>query len=161
MKKLILVRHGKSSWQHNVADENRPLKKRGNTDARLVADAFLTKNITLDAIYSSTANRAFSTCEIFMKILGVKTAEVTVLDKLYDFEGSEVIDFIKSLDDRYDTVMIFGHNNAFTSICNIFGDVFIDNLPTSGLVAMDFEVNSWGDIKNGKTSLTMFPRDFK
>jgi phosphohistidine phosphatase len=161
MKKIILVRHGKSSWEHDVTDKERPLKKRGITDAHLVSEAFLTKKVSLDAIYSSAANRAFSTCEIFVKVFNREVASVTVLDKLYDFEGQIVIDFIKSLDDRYNNVMIFGHNNAFTSICNIFGDVYIDNLPTSGLVAIDFDVNSWVDIKKGKTSLTIFPRDFK
>ncbi|TXD84738.1 histidine phosphatase family protein [Subsaximicrobium wynnwilliamsii] len=161
MKKIILVRHGKSSWEHDVTDKERPLKKRGITDAHLVSEAFLTKKVSLDAIYSSAANRAFSTCEIFVKVFNREVASVTVLDKLYDFEGQIVIDFMKSLDDRYNNVMIFGHNNAFTSICNIFGDVYIDNLPTSGLVAIDFDVNSWVDIKKGKTSLTIFPRDFK
>lgn len=161
MKRIILMRHGKSSWEHDVSDKNRPLKKRGIADAHLVSEAFITKGIPLDAIYSSPANRAFSTCEIFVKIFNFKSKNVTVVERLYDFEGEKVIDFMKSLDDHYNNVMIFGHNHAFTSICNIFGDTYIDNVPTSGLVAIDFDVNSWIDIEKGKTSLTIFPRDFK
>ena len=53
-------------------------------------------------------------------------------------EGDNVINFITNIDDSYEKVMIFGHNHAFTSICNIFGDQYIDNLPTSGLVVIKF-----------------------
>ncbi|PAM96716.1 histidine phosphatase family protein, partial [Flavobacterium sp. IR1] len=28
MKRLILVRHGKSSWENDLPDDERPLKKR-------------------------------------------------------------------------------------------------------------------------------------
>ena len=38
---------------------------------------------------------------------------------------------------------------------------FIDNLPTSGLVVINFDVQSWTDITRGKTELTIFPRDLK
>ena len=68
---------------------------------------------------------------------------------------------MKKVSDDYKNVMIFGHNHAFTSICNIFGDKFIDNLPTSGLVVIDFNVDSWSDIKHGTTRFTIFPRDLK
>jgi len=160
-KKIILVRHGKSSWEYDVSDPKRPLKNRGITDAHLVSKAFMAQGVSLDALYSSPANRAFSTCEIFVKNLKLKLKDVTVLDELYDFDGNTVIKVIRSLNDSYNNVMIFGHNNAFTSICNIFGDTFIDNLPTSGLVAIDFDANSWRDIDKGTTSLTIFPRDLK
>ncbi len=80
---------------------------------------------------------------------------------MYDFSGQSVIDFITKIDNSYEKVMIFGHNHAFTSICNIFGDKFIDNLPTSGLVHINFEVTSWQSIKKGTTKLTIFPRDLK
>jgi phosphohistidine phosphatase len=80
---------------------------------------------------------------------------------LYDFGGEYVINFIKNLDENYQNVMIFGHNHAFTSICNIFGDMFVDNLPTSGLMVIDFSIDSWKDVNKGKTRFTIFPRDLK
>lgn len=36
MKKLIIVRHAKSSWEHNLPDHERPLNQRGFNDADLV-----------------------------------------------------------------------------------------------------------------------------
>ena len=57
--------------------------------------------------------------------------------------------------------MIFGHNHAFTSISNIFGSIFIDNLPTSGLVKINFDTNNWADIKQGQTELILIPKELK
>jgi phosphohistidine phosphatase len=161
MKKIILVRHGKSSWEHDVNDKERPLKQRGINDARLVVESFQNHHIKLDKIFSSPAKRASSTCNIFMNYLQIPPEKLNIEEELYDFSGQNVINFIKKLDDSYNTIMIFGHNNAFTSIANIFGDKFIDNLPTSGLVFISFEVNTWRAIVEGKTELTIFPRDLK
>ena len=141
MKTLILVRHGKSSWNYDVGDRQRPLKTRGLNDARLVARYFLRYQEMPDKIFSSPAKRAYETCKIFLKASEKSENSVTVIDDLYDFNGNNVVRFLKNLDNSINSVMIFGHNHAFTSICNIFGDIFIDNLPTSGLVTIDFDVD--------------------
>jgi phosphohistidine phosphatase len=160
MKKIILMRHGKSSWEYDVSDIERPLKPRGIKDSKLVAEAFELKKLENLSIYSSPANRAYSTCKIFANIINYPLNEVEIIEDLYDFGGSSVINFVKSLSDSKKNVMIFGHNHAFTSISNIFGDKFIDNLPTAGLVVLNFDISSWKDLKKGKTELMLFPRDF-
>ena len=63
--------------------------------------------------------------------------------------------------DDVQTLMIFGHNHAFTSLANLLGDKYIDNVPTSGLVQIKFETDRWSDISDGKTELVLFPRDLK
>ena len=161
MRQLVLIRHAKSSWEHDVNDAERPLKNRGFKDAELVSKSFKNNAFTPEIIFSSPANRALSTCKIFIKTLDFDDSILQIKDELYDFSGQSVIDFITKIDNSYEKVMIFGHNHAFTSICNIFGDKFIDNLPTSGLVHINFEVTSWQSIKKGTTKLTIFPRDLK
>jgi phosphohistidine phosphatase len=161
MRELVLIRHAKSSWEYDVTDAERPLKKRGLRDTALVSKSFKKTSFCPEIIFSSPANRALSTCKIFIKNLDLDEKQIKVEEELYDFGGQNVINFIKNIDDRYKKVMIFGHNHAFTSICNIFGDQFIDNLPTSGLVLINFDVTSWQNIDKGITKLTIFPRDLK
>ncbi len=161
MKKLVLIRHGKSSWKYNVKDHERPLKQRGEEDSKLVSEAFLEHQILPNKIFSSSAKRALNTCKIFAKSLQIPENEIEIVDDLYDFGGQNVINFIKSIDDKYKSIMIFGHNHAFTSISNIFGDKFIDNLPTSGLVVINFKVDLWQDINQGKTQMIIFPKELK
>ncbi|WP_418637418.1 SixA phosphatase family protein [Winogradskyella sp.] len=161
MKEIILIRHGKSSWEHDVTDRERPLKTRGINDIKLVANHFFNNNSVPEIIFSSPARRALSTCEIFMNTLNIAKEEVVVVEELYDFDGRNVIDFIKNLSNEYNEVMIFGHNHAFTSISNIFGDTFIDNLPTSGLVKLKFDINDWNDLKKGITEFIIIPKELK
>lgn len=156
------MRHGKSSWKYDVSDIDRPLKSKGKLDAKRIAGAFKTFDMDNDfTIYSSPAKRAYTTCEIFTESLHFPLNEVTIVEHLYDFGGSAVVNFVKSLSDAKKNVMIFGHNHAFTSISNIFGDKFIDNLPTAGLVVLKFDILSWKALKKGKTELLLFPRDLK
>ena len=161
MKEIILIRHGKSSWEHDVTDRERPLKTRGINDIKLVANHFFNNNSVPEIIFSSPARRALSTCEIFMNTLNIAKEQVVVVEELYDFDGRNVIDFIKNLSNEYNEVMIFGHNHAFTSISNIFGDTFIDNLPTSGLVKLKFDINDWNDLKKGITEFIIIPKELK
>ncbi|MBT8377355.1 MAG: histidine phosphatase family protein, partial [Bacteroidia bacterium] len=149
------------SWEFDVSDKERPLKTRGYKDAELVSSAFKSKEIDIDNAYTSPAKRAFETSKIFMQLLSKENKSAIIKNDLYDFGGNSVEMFIKSLPDDENNVMIFGHNHALTSISNIFGSTYIDNVPTSGLVAIKFETNSWNSIKKGTTELTIFPRDLK
>ena len=161
MKSVILVRHGKSSWEFDVVDRDRPLKSRGINDANLVAQEFLNRVDLPEKIFSSPANRALSTCKIFAKHLKISEDSIHVDEELYDFLGENVTRFIKNLSNDYDTVMIFGHNHAFTSISNIFGDKYIDNLPTSGLVKLNFNIENWKDLTQGTTEYIIIPKEIR
>ena len=159
MKTIILVRHGKSSWNENVTDRERPLKIRGINDAKLVAKQFFNRSNLPKHIFSSPAKRALSTCEIFTNTINIPKKSITIVEELYDFGGQNVINFIKNLPNELDEVMIFGHNHAFTSISNIFGNTFIDNLPTSGLVKLNFDIDDWKDLKKGTTEFIIIPKE--
>ena len=160
-KRIILVRHGKSAWENAVSDRDRPLKNKGISDATLISTEFEKKVYRIDKIYSSPANRALSTCKIFANHLNWKQHTINIEETLYDFSGENVMHFIKALDNELNTVIIFGHNHAFTSVANLCGDRFIDNVPTSGLVVLKFNIDDWQHAKFGHTELIMFPRDFK
>ncbi len=161
MKILYMVRHAKSSWKHNVNDHKRPLKGRGKRDASLVSN-YIKNNITPpQRIITSDANRAHSTALYFKEALGVSDKKFIKNHDLYDFGGQNVMVTIKSLKNKWHTVMIVGHNHAFTSIVNMLGNKYIENFPTCGFVMLQFDVDSWSDIKTGKTIKTIFPRDLQ
>ncbi|NNE03914.1 MAG: histidine phosphatase family protein [Eudoraea sp.] len=161
MKQLILVRHGKSSWEYEVGDKDRPLKQRGIKDAKLVAESFKQHNISIEAIYSSPANRALHTCTIFLRELKLPEDNFNLATELYDFSGEQVMQFILGLPNHLNTVMIFGHNYAFTELANSLGDTAIENVPTTGLVHLKFTSNTWQSIDNGATVQTIFPKALK
>lgn len=160
-KTLIFIRHAKSSWKNNLSDIDRPLKERGKRDADIISKRFNENKYSIDAVYSSPANRAFSTCKIFQENLNWSDTNINVINDLYDFGGESVLKFINSLDNVLNTVVIFGHNYALTSLINMLGDKYLDNLPTSGLAVIKFNIEAWKYAKYGQTELFMFPRDYR
>lgn len=159
MKTLIFIRHSKSSWEQDVDDLKRPLNERGFSDAPLVAKEFKTHEFQPDAIFSSPAKRALTTCKLFMDTLNLSDELLHIEKDLYDFGGGQVRRFINTINDDLNKVMIFGHNHAFTTLVNNLGNVHIDNLPTTGMVRIDFEADSWHDVEQGETKLVIKPKD--
>ena len=161
MKTLYMVRHAKSSWKHDVDDHKRPLKKRGERDGKLVSEKVKAEIDPPQKMISSDATRAFSTAQFFKEALNISDANFEINHDLYDFSGQNVMRIIKSLTDDLDSVMIVGHNHAFTSVANMLGNRYIDNVPTCGFVMLQFNEKKWSNITTGKTVKTIFPRDLK
>ena len=161
MKKITIIRHAKSSWEHQVTDFERPLKKRGLDDSFLISTYLKDKVIKPDLILSSDAIRAKSTAEIFIKTLNFQRIDFQTINKLYDFSGSDLLKVINNCEDTIDHLMIFGHNFAITSFVNTYGSVVYNNVPTCGLVSIDFNIDKWQNLATGKTMLKIFPKDLK
>ena len=161
MKTLILVRHGKSSWEYQVSDKDRPLKERGINDAHRVGAHFKTKASGLEAAFSSPACRALHTAMIVLREFDFPLDMFEVTEELYDFSGGSVVDFVRQLDNDLQKVIIFGHNYAFTNIANQMGDTPIDNLPTAGLVQITFPEEHWSSVSQGKTEHILFPKQLR
>ena len=161
MKKLILVRHAKSSWNEDVKDHDRGLESRGFTDADLVSLNFKEYQLKPDKVISSTAKRAKTTAKIFLENLEIDSANLELNENLYDFSGENLIKTIREIPDNFDVLMVFGHNNALTDFVNTFGDMPIENVPTSGLVVIEFHAELWKNIYKGQTIKVIFPRDLR
>ena len=161
MKKLILIRHAKSSWKHNVIDHERPLNGRGTSDVKLVAEHFIGEQLNPDLVLVSDAKRTRLTAETFIKTLNLDRKKVIYNSELYDFSGYDLVRVIKACESKVDNLMVFGHNHAITAFVNTYGSKYIENVPTCGVVIMIYDIESWSDLKQGQTIKTVFPRDLK
>ena len=52
--------------------------------------------------------------------------------------------------------MLVGHNPAFTYCVELLSSETIDNLPTCGLVRIDFDTKKWSNLQAGKGKLKLF-----
>jgi phosphohistidine phosphatase len=112
-------------------------------------------------MWSSTAARASETALIFAQNISYPIESIVYKDDLYTFDDRQLEKVIKSCDNSFESVILFGHNEAITNFVNKFGDVFIENVPTSGFVSLQFDSESWDTIHKGKTHKTIFPKDLK
>ncbi|SHF60655.1 phosphohistidine phosphatase [Salegentibacter echinorum] len=161
MKRLILIRHGKSSREHNVTDKKRPLKERAYNDAALVLEVFKQFQEEKPFIWSSPATRAQSTAKIFKDELNIDDNNFEIIEPLYTFEEKELLNTIKTCPNEIDTLMVFGHNPAMTEVVNTLGDKEFENVPTTGLNVIDFEVHKWPELDKGKNILHLFPKNLR
>jgi phosphohistidine phosphatase len=161
MKQLILVRHAKSSWNAPLQDYERPLTAKGIRDAHQVSSQVGNQVPKSFLVWSSSAKRAAETALIFAQNLAFPIESIVFKNDLYTFDEKKLEEIIKTCPDEYDHLMLFGHNEAITNFVNRYGNIKIDNVPTSGFVDIIFDSVTWQAIKNGKTQKVIFPSDLR
>jgi len=161
MKNLILIRHAKSSWEAPLKDIDRPLEQRGIKDAHLVATNCAKYVPSTFVVWTSTAKRASETALIFAQNILYPVESIVYREDLYTFDENQLEKVIKSCNNIFENVILFGHNEAITNFVNKFGDIFVDNVPTAGFVSLEFETDNWEKINKGKTQKIIFPKKLK
>lgn len=157
MKTLYLVRHAKSSWKHpELSDMERPLNKRGKTDAPFMGKLLKKKKEIPELIMSSHAKRALSTAKRFAKEMDINKKKIIAAENLYMADFEDFAGVISDSEDKNSILMIISHNPGLTSFANFISDSNIDNIPTAGAVRIDLDIDSWKDIKNRKGKLIFF-----
>ena len=161
MKNLFLIRHSKSSWDVPVQDINRSISARGVKDAHLIASKSVALVPNSYIVWCSKAKRTTETAYIFSQYLSIPIETIYFSEDLYTFDEKKLHEIIKKCKNEHDNLILFGHNEAITNFVNKFGDLYIENVPTSGLVAMQFNTEDWQNLGKGKTIATLFPSHFK
>jgi phosphohistidine phosphatase len=147
MKTLVIVRHAKSSWEDlSLSDHQRPLNKRGKKDAPLMGARLAQWGPPVDRVISSSAVRALTTAEIITREMGLPWDEIQIEDGLYHAGEDDMLELIQEQEEYIDGLMLFGHNPGLTYLVNDLSDLDLDNLPTCGVVVLQFDVESWLDI---------------
>lgn len=161
MKTLLIVRHAKSGWDNpDLNDFERPLNKRGHRDAPFMGDLIAKMGIKPDLIISSSALRAHTTAGYFADSFKYPKDKIIADRSIYERGIRHIIKLIKNLDNNISTVMVFGHNPDITSLSSFYSGEYFDNVPTCGVVCIDFNVTSWNDTdtENGKLRFYEFPK---
>ncbi len=158
MKTLYMVRHAKSSWDDPFLDDmDRPLNKRGKSDAARMGKRLNERELSPDFILSSPAERALSTCILIAEKIGYMAKNIHTDGKLYHASEEELLSIVRKMNDHNDEVMIVGHNPGLTDFVNSLSqDLVTDNLPTCGIVAISLNVDSWKQAEWGKGQVVFY-----
>ena len=162
MKRLTLIRHGKSSWKDSaLADFERPLNQRGMRDAPRMGQRLASRGLVPDFILSSPARRAHQTATALAERLELSEPQLGYQSSIYQAEPATLLALIRGFDDKWRHVMIVGHNPGLTDLGNLLADGAIDNLPTCGLLVIEFAVDRWTEVapRGGILTLFDFPKN--
>ncbi len=162
MKKLFLIRHAKSDWSNPTLDDfDRPLNERGKRDAPFIGDLLREKGIFPNVIISSPAYRARETARIIASEV-LYHNEIMFNEQIYEADLRTILEVVSFIDDEYDTAFIIGHNPSLNILAFYLVD-FNDNLPTSGVIEIEFDCDSWRETskKNSKLISFEYPKKYK
>lgn len=164
MKTIYIVRHAKSSWDDlSLSDHDRPLLPVGVKRTQRVAKFLKSKNVRPGLLLSSSAVRALATARIIAGGIGYPPDKIKVEPRLYEASADTILAELCALPDEVESVMIFGHNPTLTVFVNLYLKRSIDNLPTSGVVAVGFKADKWENIAGVyfKVNFAVFPKMLK
>ncbi|HVG42222.1 MAG TPA: histidine phosphatase family protein [Chitinophagaceae bacterium] len=157
MKTLIVVRHAKSSWDNfGQEDSERPLNDRGKRDAPAMAKRLKGKIKDIDLFVSSPAKRAKRTARYFAEEFKVEKDDIVIKEKLYETSVPTFYSVVESLPDKKDIVALFSHNPGITDFVNALTTMHVDNMPTTGVFAVQINTDKWADFKESKKTFLFF-----
>ena len=145
MKRLFLVRHAKAAiGSHSILDHDRKISADGIHDIKKISYYLKNNNLNPDHIISSTSIRTLETINILNENINGK---IYTDPLLYNAHVIDIEKIIKNVPDKYDSLMIVGHNPSMTSFINKISNINIDYVPTSAIGIVDFNC-SWKSINN-------------
>jgi phosphohistidine phosphatase len=157
MKTLTLVRHAKSSWKDNsLTDRQRPLNKRGERDAPVMARRIAEAGIRPSLIVSSPAARAWATAKVVAKEIGYPSEFLQRDKDLYLASLNEILDVIIAQDNGFNSLMLFGHNPGFTDFANYLVPGLTSNLPTAAVVSVNIDRDDWNLYEQPAAELVLY-----
>lgn len=157
MKKLIIVRHAKSSWDFpDLNDFDRPLNNRGKKNAPEMGKRLNKKGVKIDLIITSPAKRAYTTAKKIADEISYPVVKIVKEPLFYHGSLSNMLGVIQHIDNDNKSLMIFGHNPGLTELSNLLSNSDIYNIPTCGITEIDFNVSSWNQIEKYTGKLVSF-----
>jgi phosphohistidine phosphatase len=163
MKTLYLIRHAKSGWsQPNISDFERNLSKRGKKDVNTIGSYLALRGINPDLILSSCALRAQETTDLLSKKMDFNGVKY-YLEELYLTSMDAIKEIIMIQDDNVESMFVIGHNPQLHELANSLTHEHISKFPSLGVVAIEFDIESWNEVDSvkGKLDFFIFPKQFK
>ena len=107
MKKLFLLRHAKSSWDDPaLGDFDRPLSKRGISNAILLSKYLDKQKISFDLVLSSPSERTQSTSDLVLSYCN-PAPTILLKEDIYHASVSSLSQLIKGQDDSINNCLLY------------------------------------------------------
>jgi phosphohistidine phosphatase len=158
MKRLTLVRHAKSDWGNRMlSDSKRPLSDRGERDAPIMGARLAARESHPSVILCSPAKRAVATAQLIGQALGYPAEQISIVPELYLATPEDMLEVIAVQDDAHEHLMLIGHNPGLTDLVNrLLPELALPNLPTAGIVALDYPVAHWREATHSTPRLLYY-----
>lgn len=163
MRRLMLLRHGKSDWPAGVQDLERPLARRGRDASSLMGAYLAEKGLVPDLALVSPALRARQTWELALSAFPREIAQRSE-PRIFGASAQAILGVIAETAPEVRTLLLVGHNPGLHELARtLIGAGAPADLaqlwrkyPTAGLVVIDFHIAEWRDAAPGLGRLDRF-----
>ena len=155
MRTLTIIRHGHAEKQSaEIDDFERDLDKRGIRQVTEMAVVTKEHGLKVDYILTSTATRTLRTANAFAKTLEFPLSRIRHDERLYLATYRLLSKVIQLIPDRYEDVIVVGHNPGLTSLVAwLMDDDGMAELPTSAVCTLAIDLPHWAAIGRGVATL--------
>lgn len=153
-RRLVLLRHAKSSWESDAArDVDRPLAARGEAAAPEIGRFLAERDLWPEWVLCSPAKRTRQTWKRVRP--AVELAPVLVYDPaLYLASARTILARIKETPARITTTMVIGHNPGLQELAAELAQpadaavaaAVAAKFPTAAVLALAFDTAGWSDL---------------
>lgn len=147
-KKVLYIRHAKSSWDNPLLkDIERPLNETGRKAAQNMAN-YLKMDIKDQKLLmvSSPAIRAMETARYFALALDYSPEQIVLAPDLYYGVSDDYINTLKTIDEIFSLVLVFGHNPTISQVVSSFKIPFTGHMATCAVVMANLLGDHWFEI---------------
>jgi phosphohistidine phosphatase len=163
MRRLILFRHSEAVHSPKFRDMERPLTEAGRNDAARVAGLLAALQLPIDLVVASPSRRTKETWEIVAPLFS-PAPDLRLDEHIYECGRRDLMELARHLPDSVKTVVLVGHNPAFTEFAAHFtrnGERdavrrLSKGFPTSGVAIFDINEPEWRKLRWGDGALTHF-----
>ncbi len=165
-RRILLLRHAKSSWRDAaLADHDRPLNRRGTQAAGRMGSYLAEAGLLPDLVLCSTAVRTKQTWKLASKAMGKPAATLRMRRALYHATPSDLLMEIRQSPDEVETLMLVGHNPGLELLTWRLAGPDSDaaaqerlqrKYPTAGLAVLRCPEGGWDSIDEGRCRLQSF-----
>ena len=157
-KQVYVIRHARAVGKDlDIPDFERSLTTSGINDSKRLGREMARLGLRSFLLISSPARRALEMAHIVAKELGKAPKKVRVAEPVYHgTDGAAFIDVLREVDDKFTTVLLFGHEPSLSQFIRRLCGVFEKPLPKTGVVGVEFPIANWATVGDITGSLFYF-----
>jgi len=149
VKRLTLIRHGNAdSKDAGVADFDRPLSRRGQSEAEALGRLLLEHQVVPERLLASSARRAQQTAETLARALGINKRRLKFAESLYLARAEDILSAVHSAGSKVQHLAIVGHNPGLSELARMLApsEISFVDMPTGSACTFTFSARTWANV---------------
>ncbi len=143
MKQLFILRHGEAGFSEGL-DFKRQLTEKGRENLKRMGETLQTRNLEVDFMYCSAAQRTRETADILGNYLAIQDS--IYLREIYDGDLAHLLALLEKNHRSVNSCLLVGHNPTLSLLlAQLTGEPYF-GLQPGMLAIVELDINEWNMV---------------